>query len=140
MVTCPSQRNLIWFQITPTTTILTSQQLVIEVPTKSSAGVALFANDLGTGLADGANIPIDIIGGSFSQGFMSCRLFQGDQTRSRPGRIVCGSFLTSITSAQNLFFALTLGNPTLAGSQISIPFFIYSYEQGKTYRTNFDVV
>jgi hypothetical protein len=126
MVTCPSNRNLIWFQVSPTTTILTTQQLIIEVPTASSSGMNLFANDLGTGLADGANIPIDILGGSFSQGFMTCRLFQGDQARSRPGKIVCGSFTGTISSAQTLFFALTLGNPALSGSQIAIPFFIYS--------------
>jgi len=88
--------------------------------------MALFANDLGTGLSDGTNIPIDILAAPFSEGFMTCRLIKGDQTNNMPGKIVCGNFASTISSGQTLFFALTLGNPSLSGSQISIPFFIYS--------------
>lgn len=140
MVTCPSHRNLIWVKVSPTTTIQTTQQLVIEVPTRGADGRTLFANDLGTGLADGADVPHDILTTPFTNGFMICRLLYGDQSRDRPGRIVCGNFQSTISSGQTLFFAFTLGNPALSGSQVSIPFFIYSSEQGKTYKTNFDVI
>lgn len=72
---------------------------------------------------------------------MKCRLFYGDQANSKPGKIVCGQFSTTITSGQVLFFAFTIGNPSsFTGNQVSIPFFVYSMEQGTTYRTNFDVI
>jgi hypothetical protein len=140
MVTCPSHRNLIWFKITPTTTITTTQQLVIEVPTISASGVNLFNNDLGYGTADGSFVNVDILGGSFSQGFMQCKLFSGSRTYYKNAKIICGNFISSISSSQTLFFALQLINPSLVGSQISIPFYIYSVEQGTTLKTNFDVV
>lgn len=76
----------------------------------------------------------------FSQTFMTCRLFWGDQANHRPARIVCGNFLSTISSSQLLWFAISVINPSLSGSQISIPFFIYSREQGTTYRSNFDVI
>lgn len=139
--TYPGYKNLIWLKLTPTTTILTTQQIVIEVPTVSASGATLFANDLGTGVTDGQDIPYDNLGSSFSQTFMKCRLFYGDQANSKPGKIVCGQFSSTITSSQILFFAFTLGNPaSFTGNQLSIPFFVYSQEQGTTYRTNFDVI
>jgi hypothetical protein len=139
--TCPANRNIIWLRITPTTTILTTQQLVIEVPTVSANGNLLFANDLGTGVDDGASIPYDTMNSVFSQTFMTCRLFHGDRANSKPGRIVCGQFTSTITSSQILWFAISLGNPnSFSGNQVSIPFFVYSQEQGTTYRTNFDVI
>ena len=125
--TRPGYKNLIWLKLTPTTTILTTQQLIIEVPTISASGLTLFANDLGTGVTDGANIPYDNLGTSFSQTFMQCRLFYGDQANYKPGKIVCGQFTSTISSSQVLFFAFTLGNPSsFSGNQVSIPFFIYS--------------
>lgn len=114
---------------------------MIEVPTISASGATLFNNDLGTGVTDGSNIPYDNLGSSFSQTFMKCRLFYGDQASHKPGKIVCGQFSSTITSGQVLFFAFTLGNPaSFSGNQVSIPFFVYSQEQGTTHRTNFDVI
>lgn len=82
----------------------------------------------GTSYADGDSIPFDMLN-AFSQSFMVCRLFHGDQTNGKPAKIVCGSFQTDITSSQTLFFAITVVNPGTAfyGVQVSIPFFIYSY-------------
>ncbi len=133
---------MIWFKITPTTTIQTTQQLIIEVPTKSSAGAYLFSNDLGTGIADGNTIPIDILAAPFSTGFMSCRLFRGDQANYKPARIVCGNLQGTITSSQLLWFAISFTNPAIPSgmTKVSIPFFLYSVEQGTTYKTNFDVI
>ena len=73
---------------------------------------------------------------------MNCNLFPGQQAYYKPARIVCGNFLTPITSSQSLWFALKVVNPALpAGySHLSVPFFIYSVEQGSTVRTNFDVI
>lgn len=138
----PGKKNLIWFKITPTTTIQTTQQIVIEVPTKSTAGSNLFADDLGTGIADGATLPVDILASPFSSGFMSCRLFKGDQANYKPARIVCGKLQGTISSSQVLWFAIVVYNPSIPNgwTKVSIPFFIYSVEQGTTYKTNFDVI
>lgn len=139
--TCPNRKNIIWIKLTPTTAIQTTQQLVIEIPTIAANGNLLFANDLGTGVADGASIPYDSLNSVYSQSFMTCRLFYGDQARNRPGKIICGQFASTVVTNQVLFFAISIGNPgSFSGSQVSIPFFIYSQEQGTTYRTNFDVV
>lgn len=88
----------------------------------------LFAKDLGTGLSDGSIIPTDVIGGNFDNTLMTCRLFWGDQTNSKNAKVVCGSFSQTISSAQLLFFAFKVVNPssTLVPTQVSIPLFIYS--------------
>jgi hypothetical protein len=77
---------------------------------------------------------------------MQCNLFWGDVANYKPAKVVCGSLLTTITSSQTLWFAIIVFNPTSASAipgswnKISIPFFLYSVEQGTTYRTNFDVI
>ena len=72
---------------------------------------------------------------------MTCKLFYGDRANNKPGRIVCGQFTSAITSSQILWFAFSLGNPnSYTGNQVSIPFFVYSQEQGTTYKSNFDVI
>jgi hypothetical protein len=124
-VTIPGDPNLVWIQLTPTTTIQTNQQIVVEFPTKSSAGANLFSNDLGTGLTDGSLIAVDVIDGNFDNTFMKCRLFYGDQANSKNAKIVCGSFTQTISSSQLLFFAFKIVNPSIS-VQISIPLFIYS--------------
>jgi hypothetical protein len=91
-VTIVNNENLIWVKLTPTTTITTTDQIVIEVPTKSSAGTSLFADDLGLGINDGGDMTIDIIGGDFTNTFMKCRLFHGDQSNSKVARIICANF------------------------------------------------
>lgn len=147
MCTIPSLKNLLWIEVRPTTTIQTTQQLVIEIPTKGIDGNILYANNLGmtyangTSYGDGDSIPFDMLN-SLSQSFMVCRMFHGDQTNGKPARIVCGSFQSAITSSTKLFFAITVVNPgtTFSGVQVSIPFFIYSYEQGTLVKTNFDVI
>jgi hypothetical protein len=138
----PSRKNLIWLKITPTTTIQTTQQLILEIPTKSSAGAVLFADDLGTGLADGAVFPIDILDTTFNTGFMACRLFHGDNTFYKPARVVCGNLQGTIASTQILWWAIKVVNPALppGETKLSVPFFLYSVEQGTTYKTNFDVI
>lgn len=102
----------------------------------------MFANDVGMGYTDGQSIPYDMENTQFSQTFMNCRFFVGDQTNFKPARIVCGQFTSTITSSQILWFAFFIKNPSSGSisTQVSIPFFIYSQELGTTYRTNFDVV
>jgi hypothetical protein len=143
MSTIPGSENVIWFKITPSTQILATQQIVVEFPTKdnSASGLVLFTNDLGYGLTDGNVIKTDIIGGDFNNGFMTCQLFNGDSTHSKSAKIVCGQFTSSISTSQLLFFAIKIINPSINGgrSQVSIPLFVYSNEQGTNYKTNFNV-
>lgn len=102
--------------------------MIIEFPTISTAGLVLFQNDLGTGLSDGSNINVDIIGGSFSNTFMTCKLFLGDYANSKSTKIVCGQFSSTIDTTSLLFFAIKFNNPALNGGRahISYPIFIYS--------------
>lgn len=83
---------MLWIKLTPTTEIAINDQLVIEIPTKSSSGTSVFTDDLGTGINDGDQILYDILEGDFITGFMICRLFHGDQTYGKPVKIVCGDF------------------------------------------------
>ena len=78
--------------MTPNTQILSTEQIIIEFPTKSTANLNLFTYDLGTGLIDGSYIKVDVIGGSFSNTFMKCRIFHGDVTYGKSAKIACGSF------------------------------------------------
>lgn len=116
-----------------------NDQIVIEIPTKSSAGLNLFANDLGSGLSDGSNFVTDIVSGAFSTTFMNCRIFLGDQSNYKPVRIVCGAFASTITNSQLLHFAFKVTNPTVS-PQVSIPFFIYSMNTNTMYKSNFNTV
>jgi hypothetical protein len=128
MNTRPSEPNLIWIRLTPNTQILTTEQIIIEFPTKSTSGLVLFQNDLGTGLTDGSDIKVDVIGGDFTNTFMKCRLFLGDSTFSKSTKIVCGAFQSAISTSQLLFFAIKYNNPPLNGGRahVSLPLFIYS--------------
>ena len=73
---------------------------------------------------------------------MSCKMFTGQMAYYKPVRIVCGDFQSDILNSQVLWFAIKVVNPSIPNSwrRVSIPFFIYSVEQGTTYRTNFDVI
>jgi hypothetical protein len=128
MNTRPSEPNLIWIRLTPNTQIMTTEQIIIEFPTKSTSGLVLFQNDLGTGLTDGSDIKVDVIGGDFTNTFMKCRLFWGDSTYSKSTKIVCGAFQSTISNTQLLFLAIKYTNPPLNGGRthVSLPLFIYS--------------
>lgn len=88
----------------------------------------MFSDDLGLGTSDGDYIKFDIIKDSYVNvaNFMSCRIYHGDQARYKPVKIICGKFLSAITSSQTLTMALKIVNPALVGGQTSIPFLIYS--------------
>ena len=101
-VTMVNEPNLIWVKLTPSTTIQTHHQIVIEVPTRGADGRNLFADDLGTGVSDGGDLTTDVIDGDFSNTFMKCRLFHGDQTNYKAARIICGDFSESIENNELL--------------------------------------
>ena len=134
-----NEPNLTWIKLTPTTTIQTHHQIVIEVPTKGTDGRTLFANDLGTGVSDGGDLTTDVIDGDFTNTFMKCRLFHGDQGNSKAARIVCGDFSQSIENNELLWFAFKVTNPSVS-PQISIPFFIYSMDLDTMFKSNFNTV
>lgn len=140
-VTLPSETNLIWFSLAPQTTIQTTDQLVIEIPTKSAAGQNLFSNTLGLAYADGDYFTIDILSGTFTPGFMQCRIYHGDQTNHKPVKIICGKFTQSFENTETILFAIEVINPSISlTNQISIPFIVYTMDLGKQYRTNYNLV
>lgn len=138
-VTVCGAPNLIWVKLTPTTTIGQYDQIVVEIPTRGSDGTTYYANDLGTGIADGGDIKTDVISGAFSNTFMNCRLFLGDQSNYKSAKIICGGFTSTITSSQLLHFAFKIVNPSVS-PQASIPFFIYSINTNTMYKSNFNTV
>ncbi len=56
---------------------------------------------------------------------MICRIFYGDQSNYKPAKIICGNFAQTISTIQQLHFAIKIINPSVT-PQASIPLFIYS--------------
>lgn len=139
-VTLPGETNLVWVELEPTTTIAPTHQLVIEIPTKSISGQNLFSGDLGSGLSDNSWFPTDVITG-FSNAFMVCRLFKGDQTNGKNAKIVCGSFSTSVALGTTFSFGFKVTNPSIPStSQVSIPILVYTQDIGTLFKTNYMLV
>lgn len=59
-VTIPRENNLIIVSFTPSATIATNQQLIIEIPTVALDGATLFPIDLGMGYNNYDNLAFDL--------------------------------------------------------------------------------
>jgi hypothetical protein len=106
----------------------------------STTGIPLFDNNLGFQSKDGEVVPVDIFDSSpFDNGFMSCRLYFGDQLRSVPARLVCGFFAADIVYPQPFRFAFGFQNPSV-NTQLSIPIIVYSYDPFSFKKHNFNLV
>lgn len=139
-VTLPNEWNLIWVQVEPTTTIALTHQLVVEIPTKAINGQLLFSNDLGTGLADNSWFRTDVIAG-FTNSFMVCRFFNGDQANGKNAKIVCGSFSNTVAAGTSFTFAFKVKNPSISStSQLAIPVIVYTQDTGLLQKTNYMLV
>jgi hypothetical protein len=144
-VTSPGKKNLIWIDLSPTTPITATHQVVIEFPTLSNDAVtALFGNDLGMGYVDYSQVFADVFDCSPYDvgGFMQCQFFLGSSTTQRPAKIVCGTLnlgASSIVSGNILKFAIAIQNPNV-GSQISLPIIVYTYDPVNQVKTNFNLV
>lgn len=124
-VTLPGEWNLIWVELNPTTTIAMNHQLVLEIPTKSLEGTLLFANDLGTGIANYGWVPVDMLYG-LSNTFMQCKMFRGDQTNGKSARIICGAFTSAVATGTTVAFGFKVKNPSIAVNQRSIPIIVFT--------------
>lgn len=131
----------------PASIISMQHQIIVEFPTLSSNGTALFDNDLGhTQYKDGDIVPVDIFDSSpLDNGYMSCRLYFGDQTRSVPVRLICGFLASDIATSSYLRFAFGFYNPKLnplpdVPTQLSLPIMIYSYDPILFKKYNFNLV
>jgi hypothetical protein len=139
-VTLPGEWNLIWVELEPTTTIALTHQLVIEIPTKGIDGTLLFANDLGTALNNYDLVKTDMLYG-LSNPFMTCKLFQGDQTNGKNVRIVCGNFNSAVSIGTFIRFAFKIQNPSIAlNTQKSIPVIVYTQDINNLYKTHYVLV
>jgi hypothetical protein len=72
--------------------------------------------------------------------FMKCHIHHGDQASGLPVKVICGDFKADITNTDTLRFALGIINPTIVGTQISIPLMVYSQDSLSFSRTNFNLV
>lgn len=128
---------MIWVELEPTTTIATNHQLVVEIPTRSLDGTTtLFADDLGTGLTNNQQIKVDMLYG-FSNGFMTCRLLKGDQSNGKNAKVVCGSFLSAVSTGTYIRFGFKVKNPSIGSTSYSIPVLVYTHNPSTNVKTNY---
>jgi hypothetical protein len=113
----------------------------------SNNGTAMFDNNLGLSqYSDGDVVAVDIFDSApLDNGYMSCRLYFGDQSRSVPARLVCGFFLQALSSTSWLRFAFGFYNPklnplTTIPTQISMPIIVYTYDPILFKKLNFNLV
>lgn len=93
-VTSPAKHNLLWIDLSPTTPVTSTHQIVLEFPTMSNDGVTLlFDNDLGMGYLDYSEVFADVFDSPpyDAGGFMQCQFFLGSAVTQRPAKIVCGT-------------------------------------------------
>jgi hypothetical protein len=133
-----------WLELSPAVEITASQQIVLEFPTRSNDGSAMFAEDLGwNSVEDGDWIPADVFDCAFTNSYLSCHLFYGDYLRSISAKIICGNLQSSLLPGQTLKLAFAITNPlipTSSPSQLALPILIYSYDPFLFQKTNFNTI
>jgi hypothetical protein len=111
---------------TPSSTIATNQQLIIEIPTVSIDGQNQFPIDLGVGYKNYDDLEFDIFESGITS--MTCKVFTGDLTSSQPVKIVCSNFNIAITTAMSVKFGFWVVNPASSVS-MAIPVQVYAFDQ-----------
>ncbi len=76
-VSIMNEWNILDLTVQPSTQIATSDQLVIEIATKSNEGVLLLADDAGSAYIDGQILPFDLIQATGSATSCTCRFYRG---------------------------------------------------------------
>lgn len=142
-VTSPGTFNLLWIDLSPTTTITAQHQIVIEFPTMATDGVTtLFDSDLGMSYLDYTEVPADVFDSPPYDvgGFMKCVFFLGSSAIHKPAKLICGNLnLGTITLGQILKFAIKIKNP-VSSTQKSLPLIIYTYDPVTQVKTNFNLI
>jgi hypothetical protein len=138
-VTLPGEKNLIMVEVTPSTTIATNQQLVIEIPTQSNDGTNYFNDDLGMGYTDYSNLVFDIYDSTSGISSMTCKVYCGQQINGIPVKIICSNFNTALTSANIVKFGFWVTNPSVTRS-LAIPVTIYSFDQYAVTKNNWNIL
>lgn len=122
----PSDNNFIIVAVTPSTTIATNQQLIIEIPIVSLDGQSQFSSDLGMGYKNYDDLVFDIFESDISS--MTCKVYTGESTLGSPVKIICSNFNTAITTSNTLRFGFWVFNPASSIS-MAIPVQVYAFDQ-----------
>ena len=110
----------------PTSSISTTQQFVIEIPTVALDGSTQFPPDLGMGYNPYDPLIFDLFESSINS--MDCRVYPGDATYKQPTKIVCSKFSTTITTSMTVKFGFWVKNPSTTVG-MAIPIQVYAYDQ-----------
>lgn len=125
-VTIPNENNFIMVILTPSQTINTNQQIIIEIPTVSLDGQTLFPVDLGMGYKNYDSLVFDIFESGITS--MTCKVYTGELNINAPVKIICSNFNTAITTAKTLQFGFWVVNPASSVS-MAIPIQVYAFDQ-----------
>ena len=113
-------------KLKPSSSISTSQQIVIEIPTVGLDGETMYAPDLGMGYKPYDQLIFDLYESSISS--MDCRVYPGDVSDQQPTKIVCSKFSATIATSSTVKFGFWMVNPQTAKG-LAIPVQVYAYDQ-----------
>jgi hypothetical protein len=136
-VTLPGEKNLIMVELTPSTTINSNQQVIIEIPTVAIDGTSLFDEDLGMGYIDYSDLVFDIYDGTITS--MTCKVYPGQRIANLPVKIICSSFSGNIGTSSTLKFGFWITNPTVTRS-LAVPVQVYSFDQNTVTKSNWNIL
>lgn len=125
-VTIPNENNFIIVQFTPSSSIATGQQLIIEIPTISLDGQTQFPFDLGKGYNNYDKLVFDLFESGITS--MTCKVYTGNPSNYQPVKIVCSSFSSTITTSTVVKFGFWVVNPSTTIG-MAIPVQVYAYDQ-----------
>lgn len=125
-ISIPSEYNMILVEFIPPQNIgTTNEQVVIEIPTSSVEGTALFPEDLGMGYKDYDNLVFDLYESSITS--MKCKVYTGDKLNNQPVKIVCSSFSSTPGTSTTIKMGFWVKNPSTSVG-LAIPVQVYSFE------------
>lgn len=125
-VTIPGESNFIIVIFKPSINIAVDQQFVIEIPTASLDGQALFYGDLGMGYNNYDSLVFDLFESDITS--MTCKVYTADAFIGSPVKIICSNFNTIITTTKTVKFGFWVVNPSSSVS-LGIPVQIYALDQ-----------
>lgn len=136
-VSLPDEPNMLLLEFIPGNTIATNQQFVIQIPTVSNNGQALFPADLGMGYNDYDELKFDLYESTISS--MDCKVYTGDASNHQPVKIVCSNFNTAITNSKIVRMGFWTRNPSTTDA-LAIPVQIYSYDQYRARKDTWSMI
>ncbi len=140
-ITWQNQVNYLDIRLDPNTNIAaTLQSIVIELPTKSNDGIALFSDGMHSTLnyADFTQLSYQILAG-VELSSMKCHFMRGYQTNGNPCKIICSQFGAAVSGINRFMLKITNPDISVAGTTLSIPLVIYSQNANSKAKSNYNV-